>query len=288
MARPLRLELAGGVYHVTTRGDRREDIFLNEEDRERWLEILGSVCQRYNWRCHAYCQMTNHYHVVVETPEANLAKGMRQLNGVYTQTVNRHHDRVGHVFQGRYKAILVEKDAYLLELVRYVVLNPVRAGMVAEAAEWPWSSHRAVLLQRSAESWLDRDWILGHFGKQRRVAARKYADFVRAGAGLPSIWDALQGPIALGGESFVKQLRQAHSSERDLREVPRSQRRTISKSLAEYRSLSDGPAGMAQAYLSGNYTLQEIADHFGVHYSTVSRAVKAFEDRAKGNIQNKT
>ena len=277
MARPLRLELPGGLYHVTSRGDRRDDIFLVDADRERWQEILGSVCQRFNWRCHAYCQMTNHYHLVVETPETNLAKGMRQLNGVYTQYINRRHDRVGHLFQGRYKAILVEKDAYLLELVRYVVLNPVRAGIVADAAEWPWSSHRTALDQAPARSWLESDWILGHFGKLRRTAIRHYADFVRAGLERPSIWEALRGAIVLGGETFAEELKQGQAGERDLREVPRAQRRIIAKSLAEYRCLDDTKEGMAQAYLSGNYTLKEIADHFGVHYSTVSRAVKASE-----------
>ena len=130
MARPLRLELAGGLYHVTSRGDGREDIYLSDADRETWLSVLGHVCARFNWRCHAWCQMSNHYHLVIETPEANLAKGMRQLNGVYTQRFNRTHGRVGHVFQGRYKAILVERDSYLLELVRYVVLSPLRAGMI--------------------------------------------------------------------------------------------------------------------------------------------------------------
>lgn len=136
MARPLRIELAGGLYHVSSRGDRREAIYLDDGDRQRWLTLLGEVCGRFSWRCHAYCQMTNHYHLVVETPEGNLSQGMRQLNGVYTQLVNRHHRRVGHVFQGRYKAILVEKDSYLLELARYVVLNPVRAGMVTDAGAW--------------------------------------------------------------------------------------------------------------------------------------------------------
>ena len=111
MARPVRLELAGALYHVTSRGDGREDIFLSNEDRVAWLETLAEVCKRFNWVCHAYCQMTNHYHVVIETPDANLAKGMRQLNGVYTQRFNRRHQRVGHVFQGRYKAILIEKDS---------------------------------------------------------------------------------------------------------------------------------------------------------------------------------
>jgi REP element-mobilizing transposase RayT len=140
MVRPLRPEFAGGLYHVTSRGDRREDIFVSDEDRLAWLGIVGTACERFNWICHAYCLMTNHYHVVVETVEGNLAQGMRQLNGVYTQYVNRAHGRMGHVFQGRYKAILAEKEAYLLELARYVVLNPVRARIVAQAEDWPWSS----------------------------------------------------------------------------------------------------------------------------------------------------
>jgi len=143
MARPLRLELCGGLYHVTSRGDGREDIYLSDEDRETWLAVFGQVCERFNWVCHAWCQMTNHYHILIETPEANLAQGMRQLNGVYTQRFNRAHERVGHVFQGRYKAILVERDSYLLELARYVVLNALRAKMVKRLEAWPWSSYTA-------------------------------------------------------------------------------------------------------------------------------------------------
>ncbi len=147
MARPLRIEFAGALYHVTSRGDGREDIFLEEGDRTRFVEVLSEVCQRFNWAVHAYCLMGNHYHLVVETRDDSLAKGMRQLNGLYTQRFNREHGRVGHVFQGRYKAILVQKDSYLLELARYVVLNPVRAGMVRSAKEWPWSSYRAMVGQ---------------------------------------------------------------------------------------------------------------------------------------------
>jgi len=161
MTRPLRIELASGLYHVTSPGDRREDIYLDDEDRRLWLEIFGAVCRRCNWVCHAWCQMSNHYHVVVETVEGNLAQGMRQLNGVYTQAFNRRHGRVGHVFQGRYRAIIVEKDAYLLELMRYVVLNPVRAGVVADAANWPWSSYRAMVGTTSPPEWLQTDWMLG-------------------------------------------------------------------------------------------------------------------------------
>ena len=150
MARPLRIELSGGLYHVTSRGDRREVIYLDDSDRVNWLALLGHVCRRFNWACHAYCLMDNHYHIVVETAEGNLSKGMRQLNGVYTQYINRTYNRIGHVYQGRYKAILVEKEIYLLELARYVVLNPVRAGMVKDIEEWPWSSYPAMIGESSS------------------------------------------------------------------------------------------------------------------------------------------
>ncbi|MDX8409364.1 MAG: transposase [Mariprofundales bacterium] len=142
MARPLRVEFSGAIYHVTSRGNAQADIYLDDTDRADFLDTLANVIERFGWVCHAYCLMTNHYHLVIETPQANLAQAMRQLNGVYTQRFNRRHHRVGHIFQGRYKAILVEHDVYLLELGRYVVLNPVRAGMVEGARHWPWSSYR--------------------------------------------------------------------------------------------------------------------------------------------------
>ena len=129
MARPLRIEFPGAIYHITSRGDRREDIFLSDEDRLLFLDTYSKVADRFGWICYAYCLMTNHYHLVIETPLPNLSLGMAQLNGVYTQKFNRKHHKVGHVFQGRFKAILVERNTYLLELLRYVVLNPVRAKM---------------------------------------------------------------------------------------------------------------------------------------------------------------
>ncbi|MNM39921.1 Transposase IS200 like protein [compost metagenome] len=145
MTRPLRLEFAGGLYHVTSRGDRRGTIYRDDTDRNAWQEVLALVCERYHFVVHSFCQMSNHYHLLVETVEANLSQGMRQLNGVYTQHFNRRHKLVGHVLQGRYKAILVQKENYLLELARYIVLNPVRAHMVASPDNWYWSSHHYVL-----------------------------------------------------------------------------------------------------------------------------------------------
>jgi len=170
MARPLRVEYPGALYHVTCRGNARGKVFLIDSDRELFLQVLAQVVERFNWRCHAYCQMTNHYHLLVETVDPTLARGMRQLNGVYTQEFNRRHSRTGHVFQGRYKAILVERDAYLLELARYVVLNPVRAKMVRRAQDCPWSSYRATAGLEDAPSFLTTDWILEQFGSSAKKA----------------------------------------------------------------------------------------------------------------------
>ena len=278
MSRPLRIELAGGLYHVTSRGDRREDIFLDDDDRRLWLEIFGSICRRCNWVCHAWCQMSNHYHIVVETVEGNLSQGMRQLNGVYTQRFNRRHQRVGHVFQGRYRAIIVEKDAYLLELMRYVVLNPVRASMVADAADWPWSSYDAMVGTASRPEWLQTDWMLGQFAQTRGMAVVGYVDFVREGVGKPGLWESLQGQIFLGSEAFIERMQEMTADRSSVAEIPRVQRRPLARPLAEYRdTIADAGEAMAVAYATGDYTMQEIAIFFDVHYSTVSRAVKRAE-----------
>ena len=282
MARPLRIELAGGLYHVTSRGDQREDIYLNDDDRREWLQIFSHVCQRFNWVCHAWCQMSNHYHVVVETPDANLSAGMRQLNGVYTQWFNRTHNRVGHVFQGRFKGIMVEKDSYLLELARYVVLNPVRAGMVRDTVRWPWSSYHEMIGGRETQDWLQTDWLLAQFGTQRQRAINKYIEFVREGIKRESVWQDLRGQVYLGGEKFVTKMQKLSEKKADFSEIPRAQRRPIAKSLSHYQKQNtDRDAAMAKAYATGDYTLQEIADHFDVHYATVSRVVKRKESEQR-------
>jgi len=275
MARPLRLELAGGLYHVTSRGNAKGEIYLDDEDRLNWLELFNDVCSRFNWICHAYCLMSNHYHVVVETVEGNLAKGMRQLNGVYTQTFNRRHQRVGHVFQGRYKAILVEKDSYLLELSRYVVLNPVRAHRVKDATDWPWSSYRATINQAQPLPSLQVDGLLSQFGSNHEQAIARYQNFVRAGIALPPVWEHLRNQIFLGDEAFVKRLQsQVKAESNDLKEIPKAQRRSPAQPLSHYvETFPNAKEGMKKAYETGDYTMQQIADAFNVHYSTVSRTV---------------
>ena len=171
MARPLRIEFPGATYHVTARGDRRESIFVDDADRASLLDVLSRGLERFDAAALAYCLMGNHYHLVVQTRRANLSRLMRHVNGVYTQRFNRRHDKVGHLFQGRFKAILVDSDAYLLTLCRYVELNPVRAGWVDTPLAWAWSSCRAHVGAAPAPPWLDtlglHAQLLGRAAKPR-------------------------------------------------------------------------------------------------------------------------
>lgn len=234
MARPLRIEFAGALYHVTSRGNERHDIFYTDDDRRAFLTTLGTVCDRFKWRCHSYCLMSNHYHILVETPEANLSKGMRQLNGVYTQYVNRSHGRVGHLFQGRFKGILVEREAYLLELARYIVLNPVRAGMVKAPEAWPWSSYRGTVSLAEAQDFLSTEWLLSAFADKRRRATSAFARFVAEGKQGVSPWKDLKNQIYLGYERFVEQMQQRIRDDQPLQEIPVRQRRPVARALAYY------------------------------------------------------
>lgn len=282
MTRPLRIELPGGLYHVTSRGDRREDIYLCDADRQRWVDLLGEVCTRFNWFCHAYCLMDNHFHIVVETVDGNLSAGMRQLNGVYTQWHNRSHNRVGHVFQGRFNAIMVQREAYLLELARYVVLNPVRAGMCSMAQDWPWSSYRAMLGQTPAPPWLQRNWLLSQFGTDPQTAEKTYVDHVRAGVGLPSVWEELQGQMFLGDDEFVEQMGEKVSARLSTdSEIPRLQRRAKAPPLSVFLAMADRNSAVQQAYATGCYSMKQIALAFDVHYATVSRVVKKVAELIK-------
>jgi len=276
MARPLRIEFAGALYHVTSRGDGRDDIYLDDQDRRKFIEILSEVCERFNWVVHAYCLMSNHYHLLVETPESNLSQGMRQLNGVFTQSFNRHHVRVGHVFQGRYKAILVEKESYLLELSRYIVLNPVRAQMVRTAKDWRWSSYRATAGFTQPESCLKIDWILSVFSVRKKIAVKRYREFVADGKNQPAPWEELRNQIYLGSKEFVEKMQVNIKSDADLSEIPSSQKRQVAQPLEYYekkgRSRDDS---ITLAYESGGYSMKEIGEYFDIHYSRVSRIVKA-------------
>jgi putative transposase len=277
MTRPLRLEQAGALYHVTTRGDRRQTIFRDDIERLAWIEVLEAACERHHLVVHSYCQMGNHYHLMLETVEPNLSHAMRQLNGLYTQHFNRRHRLVGHLFQGRYKAILVQKESYLLELTRYIVLNPVRARMVTTPDEWPWSSHSHFVAQQAPPSWLERDWLLAQFGKMREQAVAAYEQFVLDGIDKTSPLLATRHQILLGDDAFVSAHQQGQNPG-TLVEVVREERRAVALPLSEYASrYSNRNEAMARAYLSTAFTMPKIAHAFGVSTRTVSRALSEFE-----------
>ena len=277
MSRPLRVEYPGALYHLTLRGNARGEIFLDDNDREMFLDVLGSVVERFGWRIHAYCLMGNHYHLLAETPQPNLSPGMRWLNGVYTQRFNRHHQRVGHVFQGRFKAILVERDSYLLELARYVVLNPVRAGLASAPDRWPWSSYRATAGEQAAPCWLSVNWILDQLGNGVTPPQNRYRQFVAAGLDRASPWRNLRGQVLLGTEPFVQALIPRLAAVQDRMETPRFQRLAHRPALASLLSGANGTsraqrdAAIRDAHIRHAYTFAEIARHVGLHYATVSR-----------------
>ena len=280
MARPLRIQYPGALYHVTSRGNARHPIFRDDLDRKTFLDLLNAVTEDSRWLCHGYCLMTNHYHLVVETPEANLSGGMRQLNGVYTMRFNWRHRTVGHVLQGRFKAILIQKESHLLEVCRYVVLNPVRAQDVKNPEEWKWSSYLGTAGLAKPHECLTVDWVLGQFGKTRRLAEKAYRDFVRAGIGGGSFWGEVKGQSVLGEESFVKGLEPYAKGAKEIKEIPKTQRYLNRPDLEELLSRSiERDKGwrnrkVAEAFKDWGYTQKEIADCLGMHYSTVSRIVK--------------
>jgi REP element-mobilizing transposase RayT len=280
MARPLRIEYPGAVYHITSRGNARQSIFLQDKDREKFLEILSETKARYNWLCHGFCLMDNHYHVLIETIDSTLSQGMRQLNGVYTQSFNRRQNRVGHVFQGRYKAVLVQKDTHLLELCRYVVLNPVRAKMVEHPGDWIWSSYCATAFGNQPPDWLTTDWILGQFSTKRPVAQERYRRFVEDGlSGGESPWSRLKGQIFFGSPEFVDSMNEITAGNVSIKEIPKVQRHVnrvkLEALFQEINGKQDRNDKIWMAHVQYGYKMKEIADCLSLHYTTVSKIINS-------------
>lgn len=280
MARPLRIEYPGAVYHVTTRGNEKKPIYKDDQDRENFLFILDKVNKRYNWLCHAFCLMDNHFHLLIETPDANLCIGMRQLNGVYTQAFNKRHRRAGHLYQGRYRAILIQKDSHLLEVCRYVVLNPVRAGLVENPGQWRWSSYGATAGRERPPACLTTGWVLGQFSSKRPKAERDYREYVRRGTGKVSIWAGVRGQAILGEDDFMDGLTDYLGRNKDVLEIPKSQRyasRPSLEKLFKESILSDRAKRdwmIREAVEKFGYTQRAVADYLGFHFTYVSRILK--------------
>jgi REP element-mobilizing transposase RayT len=289
MARPLRIEFPGAVYHVTSRGDRREEIFVDDEDRDALLQVLAQAVSRFDAQALAYCLMGNHYHFVLHTRQANLSLLMRHINGVYTQAYNRRHRKVGHLFQGRFKAILVDRDAYLLEVCRYVDLNPVRARLVRRPDAWPWSSYRAHVGKCAAPAWLDTSGLHGYLlGRparseaDRRRAGDRYARLVSS-ASDANLWEsALRQQIYLGDEDFVERM-QARAQPRNSTDsdIPRDQRRKLRTLQHWLESCESREEALYQAHTQSGLSMSAIARELGLSVSRVSRLIARAEG-AKG------
>ncbi len=205
MARKPRLHIPGALYHVILRGNAQGDIFFGPEDRDAFYHLLAEGVRRFGYRVHAFCLMTNHVHLALQAGDESLSRGMQNLGFRYTRHVNAARKRVGRLFEGRYKAFLVDQESYGLDLVRYLHLNPVRSGMVRDAADYPWSGHRAYL-GREALAWLTADWVLGQFGSSLGVARRRYARFVADGTGQghrDDLYGGKHDPRVVGEEDFV-------------------------------------------------------------------------------------
>ncbi len=285
MARPLRIQFPGAVYHVTTRGDRQERIFEDTHDREAFLALLARALQRYSAMALAYCLMDNHYHLVVYTRLANLSSLMKHINGITTQAHNRRHGKSGHLFQGRFKAILVDQDAYLLEVCRYVDLNPVRAGMVSNPTDWPWSSYRAHVGTAAVPQWLDTAGVhaqlLGSMPDTPKAAARGrklYAQLVASARNLP-LWDqALNKQVYLGDDDFVQRMQaMAAPAQASSREVPKPQR-SLPRTYAQWlRVCGTREEAMRCAHQQSGLTMTAIAKETGLTVARVSQLIAKAE-----------
>ena len=276
MARPLRIEYPGALYHVMSRGNAYQDIYLNDQDRRAFLKNLETCIELHNLFCHAYCLMDNHYHLLIETPDANLSKAMRDINGNYTQGFNVRNERVGHVLQGRYKAYLIEKDLYLLEVVRYIVNNPVEAKLVDHPKDWKWSSYRATSGVNQPPKWLEIDFTLGLFSRQRKEAQKLYRKFVNEDLDQESPYEDLREGMILGSPQFVGWVweTQTNGSE-DIKEIPRDQRIVGRPSLEEIfdseMTKEERNIAIKFARFRCGYLTTEIAKHVGLDRAVIGR-----------------
>lgn len=225
MSRALRTDFPGAVHHVTSRGNERRPIFFDDRDREMFLHYLGRAVTRFGWSITAYVLMTNHFHLVVQTPEPNLSRGMQWLNTAYVVWFNRRHERSGHLYSGRFKAFLIEKESYFTTVVRYVVLNPVRANIVVRPEDYRWSSYRATAGLEEAPDWLDTAGALAAFAPESGIAQTFYREFVDQAIGSEErLWNQVVNGIYLGAAAWRRKMRKLVESKPRSTDHPKTHR----------------------------------------------------------------
>lgn len=279
MARPTRIEYKNAVYYISSAGNAGQKIVSDDADRKLLLDTFKFVIDKYGWKCHAYCVGNSEYNLVIETPKPNLSIGMRQLNGLYTQKHNRKHNIRGHVFQGRFKAVIVEKDNYLLEICRYVVLLSSRAGLVKNLNNYKWSSYRATAGHSILPEFLNVDWILSQFSKRTKNAQSKYRDYIKEGKKSESPLKKVRGQIFLGSEKFIENLGTLLTKGRKKEDLPKWQRHLKRPILDEIlkdikkKTIKQRDKKIKEAQAKHGYTLKEIGAILGLHYTSISRII---------------
>lgn len=280
MTRPLRIMFPGALYHIYVRGNGCQSIYLDDEDRHKFSEIFQKTLNRLKWKCYALCLMDTHYHIFVETPEMNLSMGMQQLNGIYAQYFNKQHDRVGHVFQGRYNAIVVDGENYFLELCRYIVLNPVKAGIVERPEDYLWSSYRQMIGIDESMPFIETAALEKYFGSLSGTAGRDFSKFVLDGISGDSLLEDTRGGLILGKDEFVESLKDIMNDSKNESEFTKHQRYSNRPSIEKLltpgvRSVKEArDKAIYEAYTDYGYSQKEIADFLELNFATVSRIVK--------------
>lgn len=301
MSRPLRIEFPGAWYHVMNRGRRREDIFLQPADYATFLNIVRESVERWNVKVAAYCLLSNHYHLLLQTPEGNLARCMRHINGVYTQHFNRTHQQDGQLFRGRYKAVLIEADSHLLEVLRYIHRNPLGANLDRQLEDYPWSSHRGYVSCAKQWDWLERETLMAMLTAKKSQRKQAYLDFVAQSEPeeITAFYAMKKLSSLLGGEAFKDWVRNHFIDPELQREIPeaKSMSHTPQDVIAHVcdhfdldearlqqsrRGAENLPRDIA-IYLSrsiSRMTLAEIGAAFGMtNYSSVSSAAERVKKR---------
>lgn len=278
MARPLRVQYPDALYHVIARGNAKRKIFLDDKDRRGFLKWLADAVKTHNLIIRAYCLMGNHYHLLVETPDGNLSTAMRDLNGNYSQWFNVRHSRVGHLFEGRFKSFVIEKETYLLTVARYIVLNPVRAGLVSHPRLWKWSSYKATIGTIKVPQWLCVDWLLGNFSKKKSTAQKAYREFVMDGLDVDPYED-LEHDLILGSPQFVHWIWDNHTAGSEtIKEYPREQRivgrPTLREIFPEKMNIEERNAAIMFARVRCGYLISEIARQIQLNASTVGKIAR--------------
>ncbi|MFA6131093.1 MAG: transposase [Patescibacteria group bacterium] len=278
MARPLRVEYPGALCHITSRGNAGKDIYLSDTDRNNFLKILQDVLYRFHWICHAYCLMNNHYHLLIETADPNLSFGMRDLNGISTQHFNKRHRRTGHIFQGRFQASIIEKESYLLAVARYIVLNPVRAGIVRHPKEWKWSSYCMTAGLARPHHALTIDWILSCFSSRKSIAQKEYRFFINEGLRVSSPFKDRKDHFILGSPQFRTAIWERTNGSEVLKEIPRAERvvgrPTLKELFKNWKDIEERNRLICFARTRCGYLNTEIAAFLKLHGSTIGKIVR--------------